>query len=314
MNTEERNKKKNGSLILALISLVLIILLVNPGWLPLPAETIASLKELEQQHMLIQKSSMITGAKLLTVLLSICILIVAYLVLKWILNLIGRRSDKSRTFTTMIIGLMKYIFIIAAFVWALSIFGVNTTAVLAGVGLLGLILGFGAQSLIEDIITGFFIIFESQYEIGDIIILDDFRGTVRSIGVRTTVIEDAGGNLKVVNNSDIRNFQNRSRNNSRALSTVAVSYSTDMKYLESVLREALPKMLTAHKDLYLAAPVYLGVDALADSGVNLKFYVDVKEGNVFAAQRQLNRDLLVLFREKNIEIPFPQVDVHMKDN
>lgn len=304
--------KKNGSLILGLISLVLIILLVNPGWLPLSQETIASIKELEQQHMLIQNSSMITGAKLLTVLLSFCILVFAYIVLKWILTAVGSGSEKSRTFTTLIIGLMKYIFIIAAFVWALSIIGVNTTAVLAGVGLLGLILGFGAQSLIEDIITGFFIIFEGQYEIGDIIILDDFRGTVRSIGVRTTVIEDAGGNLKVVNNSDIRNFQNRSKNKSRALSLVAVSYNTDMKYLEAVVREALPKMYAAHKDLYLSVPVYLGVEELADSGVTLKFYAEVKEDNIFAAQRQLNRDLLILFREKNIEIPFPQVDVHMK--
>ena len=304
--------KKNGSLILGLISLVLIILLVNPGWLPLSPETIASIKELERQHMLIQNNSMLTGAKLLTVLLSFCILILAYIVLKWILTAVGSGSEKSRTFTTLLTGLMKYVFIIAAFVWALSIIGVNTTAVLAGVGLLGLILGFGAQSLIEDIITGFFIIFESQYEIGDIIILDDFRGTVRSIGVRTTVIEDAGGNLKVVNNSDIRNFQNRSRNKSRALSLVAVSYSTDMKYLEAVVREALPKMYAAHKDLYLSVPVYLGVEELADSGVTLKFYAEVKEDNIFAAQRQLNRDLLVLFREKNIEIPFPQVDVHMK--
>ncbi|MDO5110261.1 MAG: mechanosensitive ion channel family protein, partial [Erysipelotrichaceae bacterium] len=124
--------------------------------------------------------------------------------------------------------------------------------------------------------------------------------------------EDAGGNLKVVNNSDIRNFQNRSKNKSRALSLVAVSYNTDMKYLEAVVREALPKMYAAHKDLYLSVPVYLGVEELADSGVTLKFYAEVKEDNIFAAQRQLNRDLLILFREKNIEIPFPQVDVHMK--
>jgi small conductance mechanosensitive channel len=306
--------KKNGSLIMGLIALALIILLVNPGWLPLSPETIASIKQLEQEHMLIQRSSMITGAKLLTVLLALAILVFLYIVLKWILNAVGSGSEKSRTFTTLLLGLMKYVFIIAAFVWALSIFGVNTAAVLAGVGLLGLILGFGAQSLIEDIITGFFIIFEGQYEIGDVIILDDFRGTVRSIGVRTTVIEDTGGNLKVVNNSDIRNFQNRSRNNSRALTIVGVSYNTDVKYLEAVLREGLPKMYAAHKDLYLSVPVYMGIEELADSGVNLKFYADVKEGNVFAAQRQLNRDLLVLFKEKNIEIPFPQVDVHMRND
>ena len=127
-----------------------------------------------------------------------------------------------------------------ALVWGLTILGVNTGAVLAGVGIVGLIIGFGAQSLIEDIITGTFIIFENQYSVGDIIVLDDVRGTVRSIGVRTTVIEDDGGNLKVVNNSDIRNFQNRSRNTSLAIIVCAVSYDTDLRKLEQLMLDKLP--------------------------------------------------------------------------
>ena len=145
---------------------------------------------------------------------------------------------------------------------------------------------------------------------GDIIILDDFRGTVRSIGVRTTVIEDAGGNLKVVNNSDIRNFQNRSRNNSVALVLVSVAYSTDLRKLEKILQEKLPGLKEEHPDLYLTTPRYLGVDELADSGINLKFAADVTEANVFAGQRMLARDLKILFDENGIEIPFPQVVVH----
>lgn len=188
-----------------------------------------------------------------------------------------------------------------------------SAAVLAGVGIIGLIVGFGAQSLIEDIITGIFIIFEEQYTIGDIIILDDFRGTVRSIGVRTTVIEDAGGNLKIVNNSDIRNLQNRSRCSSLAVCDVSVSYNTDLRRLEAVLAENLPGMLEAHDDLYLEAPRYLGVTQLADSGVNIRFVVSVTEENVFAAQRMLLRDIKLLFDAKDIEIPFPQVVVHTGD-
>ena len=230
-----------------------------------------------------------------------------------ILAAVGRRSDHAATVTTLVAGSLKYLAVIVAFVWGLSILGVNTTAVLAGIGIVGLILGFGAQSLIEDIITGAFIIFENQYSVGDIIILDDFRGTVRSIGVRTTVIEDAGGNLKVVNNSDIRNFQNRSRNNSVALVLVAVSYATDLRKLEKLLKEKLGDLQKEHPELYLSAPRYLGVDALADSGVNLKFAVDVKEQDVFAGQRMLARDLKILFDDNGVEIPFPQVVVHKWD-
>ncbi len=295
------------------ISVVLIALLLNPQWLPLSAGTAESIRDLELSHFLIQRSGEFTIAHILTLIPAICITWLCYTILKLLLALVGRKNDHTRTITQLITGVIKYLAVILAVIWCLSILGVNTAAVLAGVGIIGLILGFGAQSLIEDIITGIFIIFEGQYAIGDIIILDDFRGTVRSIGVRTTVIEDAGGNLKIVNNSDIRNLQNRSRNDSLAACEVSVSYSTDIKRLEAILAESLPLMLDAHRDIYLDAPQYLGITELADSGVNLKFVVSVRETDIFTAQRLLTRDIKVLFDEKDIEIPFPQIVVHTAD-
>lgn len=306
-------KKQMKNTILLIISILLIILLAVPDLLPLSAPTKEAMKELEKTHLLIQRSGKITAAHILTALLAVLIVFAVCRVLRMILEAVGKRSAHARTVTTMIAGLLRYIAWVIAAVWALSILGVQTTTVLAGIGILGLVLGFGAQSLIEDIITGFFIIFEGQYAIGDIIILDDFRGTVRSINVRTTVIEDAGGNLKIVNNSDIRNLQNRSRNTSKAACNVSVSYNTDIPYLEAVFSAGLPKIYEAHKDLYLSVPVYLGIEEMADSGVNLKIIADVREEDVFRGKRQLNRDIFLLFRENGIEIPFPQVDVHQKD-
>ena len=95
-----------------------------------------------------------------------------------------------------------------------------------------------------------------------------------------------------------------------ALVLAAVSYATDLRKLEKMLQEKLPGLGKEHPDLYLSAPRYLGVDALADSGVNLKFAVDVTEQNVFAGQRMLARDLKILFDDNGVEIPFPQVVVH----
>ena len=302
--------KQYKSIIAGIISVILIILLSHPEWLPVSQETVAGINELKQNYLLFGGNMKVTLAHILTAVLAVAIVAACYLVLKAVLYAIGKASERAGTVTTMISGVMKYIAIVIAFVWALSVLGVNAVAVLAGIGILGLIVGFGAQSLIEDIITGFFIIFESQYNIGDIIILDDFRGVVRSIGVRTTVIEDAGGNLKVVNNSDIRNFQNRSKNTSKAICIVSVAYDTDIQKMERILAKNLPAMYEMHRDIYLKAPEYLGVEKLADSGVELKFTADVMEKNVFIAQRQLNRDLLVLFKETGIEIPFPQVVVH----
>ena len=307
-------KKKNTKTYIGIVIVaILALLLANPNWLPLPAGLKTALAETEKKNLLFQSDAHTTIAQILTLLLAIALVWLAYQIVKLILGALAKRGGRTQTVVNLISGLLKYIAVIAGVVWGLSILGVNATAVLAGVGIVGLILGFGAQSLIEDIITGAFIIFENQYSVGDIIILDDFRGTVRNIGVRTTVIEDAGGNLKVVNNSDIRNFQNRSRNNSVALVLVAVAYSTDLRKLEKLLQEKLPSLKEEHPDLYLTVPRYLGVDELADSGVNLKFAVDVTEANVFAGQRMLARDLKNLFDDNGVEIPFPQVVVHKGD-
>ena len=311
----KKNKKSNaaGTVIGILVTLLLSVLLLNPKWLPFSGETKETMGELLKKHFLIEGSGQITAAHLLTLVLAICLLWLCYTLIKLLLTAIGKANARAKTVTSLIVGTLTYLVVIAGIVWGLSILGVNSTAVLAGVGIMGLILGFGAQSLIEDVITGLFIIFEGKYSIGDIIILDDFRGTVRDIGVRTTTIEDAGKNQKVVNNSDIRNFQNRSRNTSVAACEVSVSYDTDLRQLEKLMAECLPDMYLAHQDLYLAEPKYLGVTALADSGVNLKIIVETKEENVFSAQRALTRDVRVLFADRGVEIPFPQVVVHKGD-
>ena len=247
---ENRMKKKKGRTYVGIVLVaILAVLLANPAWLPLPQELRDAVSETEKSHLLFQSGAHTTVAQIITLVLAMALVWLLYQVLKLILQGMGKRGGRTQTVTNLIVGLLKYVAVIFAVVWGLSILGVNATAVLAGVGIVGLILGFGAQSLIEDIITGAFIIFENQYSVGDIIILDDFRGIVRSIGVRTTVIEDAGGNLKVVNNSDIRNFQNRSRNDSVALCVVAVSYRTDLRELEKMLREKLPELKEAHPRL-----------------------------------------------------------------
>ena len=305
-------QKKTGakSYVAFALVLILVILLGNPQWLPISDDLKNSIAGTERSNMIFRGDAKTSVAQLVTMVMALGVVWLCYMVLKIILRLIGRRSNRSRTITEMLIGLFKYIAIIVAVVWGLTILGVNTGTVLTGVGLIGLIVGFGAQSLIEDIITGAFIIFENQYSVGDIIVLDDVRGTVRSIGVRTTVIEDSGGNLKVVNNSDIRNFQNRSRGDSLALCVCSVSYGTDLRKLEKIMKTSLPGTKNNHPELYLTDIRYMGVDALGESGVDLKFCVSATEENFFSAQRMLARDVKLLMDDNNIEIPFPQVVVH----
>lgn len=301
--------KTKKFIIQSVLLIVIIALLSHPEWLPLSETTSYTMKELISTYFGGTVVS-VTFAQILAVVLMVCIIWLVCSVLTFIIRSVTLKRSRTQTVASLALSLIKYAGVLAGLIWGLTIIGVNVNTILASLGIVGLIVGFGAQSLIEDVITGIFIIFEGQYDIGDVIVLGDFRGTVKSINVRTTVIEDTGGNLKIINNSDIRNLQNRSKNASLAISEVGVSYNTDIRKLEKVIAENMPKMYEAHKDIYLNQPKYLGVQQLADSSVVLRFSVDVDENNIFMAQRMLNRDLKLMLDENGFEIPFPQVVVH----
>ena len=222
------------------------------------------------------------------------------------------KETRARTVCSLTRSILSYAAVLLSVYFGLRALGVDMTASLASVGVVTLIIGFGAQSLIEDVLTGIFLIAEGRYNVGDILVLDDFRGKVVDISVRTTTIEDAGGNHKIINNSEIRNFQNRSQKTSLAVSTVSVGYDADLRAVEAVIADALPAMFEENRAFFLDVPQYIGVEELGESGVVLKFIVSATEENVFAARRALNRSLKLLFDEKGIDIPYPQLTVHMK--
>ncbi len=222
------------------------------------------------------------------------------------------KETRARTVCSLTRSILSYAAVLLSVYFGLRALGVDMTASLASVGVVTLIIGFGAQSLIEDVLTGIFLIAEGRYNVGDILVLDDFRGKVVDISVRTTTIEDAGGNHKIINNSEIRNFQNRSQKTSLAVSTVSVGYDADLRAVEAVIADALPAMFEENRAVFLDVPQYIGVEELGESGVVLKFIVSATEENVFAARRALNRSLKLLFDEKGIDIPYPQLTVHTK--
>ena len=222
------------------------------------------------------------------------------------------KETRARTVCSLTRSILSYAAVLLSVYFGLRALGVDMTASLASVGVVTLIIGFGAQSLIEDVLTGIFLIAEGRYNVGDILVLDDFRGKVVDISVRTTTIEDAGGNHKIINNSEIRNFQNRSQKTSLAVSTVSVGYDADLRAVEAVIADALPAIFEENRAVFLDVPQYIGVEELGESGVVLKFIVSATEENVFAARRALNRSLKLLFDEKGIDIPYPQLTVHTK--
>lgn len=234
-------------------------------------------------------------------------------IIKAILGAVKPEAHRAKTIVTLLGSIVSYVSAIVILCWFLVILGVNIGTIVASVGILALIVGIGAESLIADAITGFFMIFENQYNVGDIIEVNGFRGTVVSIGIRTTSIKDNGQNIKIVNNSDMRNITNKSNEISVAVCDFPIPYETEILELEKKIPGMLESIYNANKDIMLKTPVYLGVQELADSSVVLRFKAEVHEEMIFAGKRALNHDLFVEMRNCGIECPFPQVTVHQGD-
>ncbi len=227
-----------------------------------------------------------------------------------LLGLSAPQGHRGRTLVTLLQSLLHYLAAIVILCWGLSILGVNVTTIVASVGIVALIVGFGAESLIADVITGVFMLFENQYNVGDIVEVNGFRGTVREIGIRTTSIVDVGGNIKIINNSEMKNILNRSNDVSRAVADISIPYGTDLEALEAKIPALMEEIYRKRADVLKATPVYLGVQALSSSSVDLRFIADVAEKDIYNGARVLNHDLLLGFRKLGVECPFPQVDVH----
>ena len=236
------------------------------------------------------------------------ILSASYIV-RLVLRFISKFLKKGRAVMNLVASLIKYASVIVLIFLILATFKVDTVTLLVSAGVVSLVIGLGAQSLISDVIAGLFIVFEEVFDIGDIIVIDGFRGTVKEIGIRTTQIVDWGGNVKVVNNSDIRSLVNMTSELSTALVTCDIEYGESIERVETVIKNNLPRIREAIPDI-VDGPYYIGVSELGASGVTLKFIAQCKETTRFQVERDMLRQIKIIFDENDVGIPFPQVTIN----
>lgn len=227
-------------------------------------------------------------------------------------KLLQGKKGRIGTLSTVFSSLICYGSVLLGFCWGLTIIGVNVSTIFASVGIVALILGFGAESLVADLVTGVFILFENQYNVGDIIEVGGFRGTVQEIGFRTVSLVDAGGNVKIINNSNMTDIVNLSDKQSVAVCEIGISYDTDLDELEKKLPKIFAEIKEKYADVFIGEIKYLGVEDLADSCVRIKIKADVTESNLYGGRRILNKELKMAFDKEKIVIPYPQMVVHTK--
>lgn len=222
-------------------------------------------------------------------------------------------GKKAKTISRLIVSFVKWVIALCAVFFTMDAWGADTTTMLASAGVLTLIIGLGSQSLVADILAGIFIVFEGEFQVGDIVVIDNWRGEVKEIGIRTTKLVDAGGNIKIVNNSEIKTIINQTQELSVAKSYVSVSYNARIEKIEAVIADNIEKVKEKIPDI-VEGPFYKGVSELGESGVVLLFIAKCKEDDIYQVTRDLNREIKIIFDDNNIEIPFNQLVVHMEED
>jgi len=245
---------------------------------------------------------------------------------RWLRRLLERKiSDdkilirkKSLTFNSVISNLIVIIAFIAAALIIADQLGISVTPLLAGAGIAGMVIGFGAQSLIRDLINGIFILFEQWYQVGDIITIGKTTGTVERFNLRTTIIRDIEGTVHYIPNGEIKILGNRTQLWARAVVEVGVHYNEDTDRVIGILEEIFDEIMMdkKYKNVILERPSILGdggISDLGDSAVVFKLICKVRAGDQWTIARQLRRRVKDKFDKIGIEIPFPCTNIYMRN-
>lgn len=218
----------------------------------------------------------------------------------------GRMSAREETLLPLVISIMRYVIYFIALLIVLKELGVDTSAILASAGVLGLAIGFGAQNLVRDFISGLFIYFDGLIKVGDVITVNEVTGSVEKIDLRNTMVREFNGKLWSVPNGDIRSLGNLNRDWNRAIVEVGVAYEQEVSRAFQALQEIGEAWANDFSDVWLEKPEVQGVLGLGDSSVNLRMIVKIKPLMLWETERELRRRIKDAFDEKGIEIPFPR--------
>ncbi|MFF2483586.1 mechanosensitive ion channel family protein [Paenibacillus sp. NPDC058071] len=242
------------------------------------------------------------------ILAPVLIWIVNKLIDRIILNQAAKRLiTQSRRVTTvgkLIKNVFSYVAAFITFMIILSEFGIELAPLLAGAGVVGLAIGFGAQSLVKDIIAGFFIILEDQFAVGDIIQTGQFKGTVEVIGLRTTRIQSWTGEIHIIPNGMINEVTNFSVSNSIAVVDVAISYEEDVEKATGIIRNAVERLEDPN---IVKTPEILGVQAITATDLKIRVIAECLPHQHFIVARSMNYIIKKALSDNGIESPYPRM-------
>ena len=273
---------------------------------------------MEKEGWFLQSLDPFSGAKnpnQIIRVISLCILTLSIsFVLRFIIGRMVNNKNITKKIGVAVIELLgntvKYVAFLVLVFLVLGALGVNTAELLAGLGILSLILGLGVTSLIEDIVAGIFIIAEQIFDVNDIVVIDGFRGTVVSIGIRSTKFADVGGDILTMRNSSIGSVVNLTDRTSCAALTFPIAPQESLEHVEDVINNHFdPAAIKSRCDKMEAEPIYLGLCEITKKGVQmLLFIAGCNEAYKYDVERALYHEVKTMFDEHNVQLGAPGVE------
>ncbi len=236
------------------------------------------------------------------ILIAVAVAFVTIFICKQILRLISSfLNSKGETVCRLLLSFLEYVAVLIVCYYIFEYLGFPANAWIASLGLVSLALSLGAKDFVADILAGISIVFEGEFQVGDIVDIAGYRGTVQEIGVRSTKIIGRGDNIKIIDNRDIKNVINMTRLNSWYPMELKVSMSASLSKIEKVLSEELPNIGEKYSEI-ISGPVYKGVVNLGNGTMTLSLITECKEQDYFEIERILNREMRLLFEKEDIQL------------
>jgi small conductance mechanosensitive channel len=221
-------------------------------------------------------------------------------------------EKRIRTLTGIIRGLIKIILWVVYLMIIMKKFGVDIGPILASAGILGLAIGFGAQELVRDFISGFFILLENQVRNGDIAIIDGVEGVVEQIELRTITLRDFSGVVHIFQNGKISSLANMTKEWSAINLRIGVAYKENVDYVMNLMKQVGEELKADQEwgQLILEPVDVMGLDEFGDSAIVIKMRIKTVPAYQWRVAREYRRRLKIVFDEKGIEIPFPHTTLY----
>jgi small conductance mechanosensitive channel len=225
-----------------------------------------------------------------------------------------RGKQRAQALGTVLKSIASLVVYTLALMMALAEFGISLGPLIASAGIVGVALGFGAQTLVRDFLSGIFMLVEDQYGVGDIVDVGEATGIVEEIKLRTTRLRDVNGTVWFVPNGEIRRIGNKSQQWARAVLDVEVAYDTDIPHAMRVIKEVADGVWQDQIEdaTVLEEPEIWGVEMFGASSIAIRLVLKVEPGEQWATAREVRRRLKTAFDAEEIEIPFPQRTVWMR--